>query len=95
MTARSGARVVALDRFAPGMLGAAPTAARAIRKAHFEHVSYVPLLERSYLRWTELDAKHPETLLDLCGVLQVGPAMAWWYPVSFRRRRRTPCPSSI
>ena len=72
--ARSGARVVALDRFAPGHArGSSHGRTRVIRKAYFEHVSYVPLLERSYLRWTELDAEHPETLLDLCGVLQVGP----------------------
>jgi monomeric sarcosine oxidase len=71
--AASGASVLGLDRHGPGhALGSSHGQTRAIRKAYFEHPDYVPLLQRSYQRWRELEQVSAEDLLDVCGVLQVG-----------------------
>lgn len=71
--AASGASVLGLDRHAPGhALGSSHGQTRAIRKAYFEHPDYVPLLQRSYQRWRELEQVSGASLLDVCGVLQVG-----------------------
>ena len=71
--AASGASVLGLDRHAPGhAFGSSHGQTRAIRKAYFEHPDYVPLVQRSYQRWRELEQVSGESLLDICGVLQVG-----------------------
>jgi sarcosine oxidase len=71
--AARGARVVGLDRYALGHdLGASAGRTRIIRRAYFEHPSYVPLLDRSYDLWRDLEARTQSELLDLFGVLVVG-----------------------
>ena len=47
---------------------------RIIRKAYFEHPAYVPLVERSYTGWAELEALSGEQLLQQTGLLTVGRA---------------------
>ena len=75
--ARRGARVIGLDRY-PLMheLGASAGRSRIIRKAYFEDLAYVPLLQRAYELWRELERSVNAPLLDLCGVLVVGPGEA-------------------
>ncbi len=71
--AARGVSVIGFDRF-PLMhdLGASSGRTRIIRKAYFEDVAYVPLLERAYELWRRLERETGRTLLELCGVLIVG-----------------------
>lgn len=46
---------------------------RVIRKAYFEHPDYVPLLDRAYELWAELERESGKTLLVQCGLLLGGP----------------------
>ncbi|MDQ7819028.1 MAG: N-methyl-L-tryptophan oxidase [Armatimonadota bacterium] len=73
--ARRGARVVGLDRYAPPHdRGASHGRSRIIREAYFEHPDYVPLVQRSYDLWDELQARSGEPLLRITGGLMLGPA---------------------
>ncbi|HTU83679.1 MAG TPA: N-methyl-L-tryptophan oxidase [Candidatus Acidoferrales bacterium] len=68
-----GVEAIGIERYprsAPG--GASCGETRMIRKAYFENASYVPLLERAYDLWYELEAETDRRLIDLVGVLMVG-----------------------
>ena len=53
--AKRGARVTGIEQFEIGHgLGSSHGQSRLIRKAYYEHPSYVPLLKRSYELWREL-----------------------------------------
>jgi monomeric sarcosine oxidase len=72
--ARRGLRVLGLDRFPGGHdQGSSHGHSRIIRKAYFEHSDYVPLLQRAYVLWRELEAAHGEQLLFESGLIEVGP----------------------
>ena len=72
--ARRGAKVLALDRFAPPHdRGSSHGHSRIIRRAYYEHPDYVPLLLRAWELWAELEALSGEALYTETGVLQVGP----------------------
>ncbi len=45
---------------------------RIIRKAYLEHPDYVPLLDRAYQLWDELEAKSGAELFVRCGLLALG-----------------------
>ena len=71
--AARGRRVLGLERFARGHdRGASSGRSRIIRKAYFEHPAYVPLLERAYASWHELERTTGARILDLVGLLLVG-----------------------
>ncbi len=71
--ARRGLRVVGFDQFAlVHDRGSSAGRTRIIRKAYFEDAAYVPLLERAYTLWRELEDRSQTALLDLFGVLMVG-----------------------
>ncbi len=71
--AARGGSVIGLEQYALlHELGASAGRTRIIRKAYFEDVAYVPLLERAYELWHDLEHRTGRTLLDLCGVLVVG-----------------------
>ncbi len=46
---------------------------RIIRKAYFEHPDYVPLLERAYTLWRELEAESKRTLYHETGIVYSCP----------------------
>ena len=72
--ARRGARVLGLDRFAPPhALGSSHGRSRIIREAYFEDPLYVPLVQRAYERWAELERLSGRTLLVRTGGLMLGP----------------------
>ncbi|MEM6703801.1 MAG: N-methyl-L-tryptophan oxidase [Acidobacteriota bacterium] len=72
--ARRGARVLGLDRFAPGHdRGSSHGETRIIRLTYFEHPDYVPLLRRAYELWDELESATGKNLFHRTGILQVGP----------------------
>ena len=72
--ARRGWRVLGLDRFTPPhSLGSSHGQTRFIREAYFEHPLYVPLVQRAYERWTELEQAIGRPLWRQTGGLMIGP----------------------
>ncbi len=73
--ARRGARVLGVDRWLPPHeQGSSHGQTRLIRLAYFEHPDYVPLLREAFQGWEELAGQSGEPLLNLTGLLEVGPA---------------------
>jgi sarcosine oxidase len=71
--ARRGARAIGIERYGRlHDLGASSGQSRIIRKAYFEDPAYVPLLERAYALWHDLETETRRALLDLVGILMVG-----------------------
>ncbi|GMV08647.1 MAG: oxidoreductase [Gemmatimonadota bacterium] len=71
--ARRGLRVVGIDRYSPPhAMGSSHGKSRMIREAYYEHPLYVPLVQRAYTLWDELDqvAEHP--VLRQTGGVMVG-----------------------
>src|SRR5262245_18435938 len=72
--ARTGKRVLGLERYAPGHdRGSSHVYTRIIRLGYFEHPSYVPLLRRAYALWRELEGASGRQLLHLTGIAEIGP----------------------
>lgn len=70
--ARRGARVVGLEARALGHdRGSSHGESRLIRRAYFESPAYVPLLDRAYELWGELEASSGESLLHRSGLVLV------------------------
>jgi sarcosine oxidase len=74
--ARRGKRVLGIERFdVPNELGSSHGLTRIIRQAYFEHPSYVPLVQRAYTLWRELEADAGEELLYITGAVEGGPTI--------------------
>ncbi len=72
--ARRGLAVLGLDRFAPPHdRGSSHGDSRIIREAYFEDPAYVPLVQRAFLLWEELERESRRTLLTRTGGLMIGP----------------------
>jgi sarcosine oxidase len=72
--ATNGARVLGLDRYRPPhKLGSSHGRTRIIREAYFEHTLYVPLVQRAYSLWAQLEQKAGRKLLLTTGGLMIGP----------------------
>lgn len=76
---RRGLRVAGFDRFAPPhAFGSSHGETRIIREAYFEHPAYVPMVQRAWLLWKELEREARERdpgarlLLESAG-LMLGP----------------------
>src|SRR6266850_4178829 len=73
--AARGRRVLGLDRFQPPhTFGSSHGATRIIREAYFEHPAYVPLVQRAYELWRDLENASGRKLLLETGGLMIGPA---------------------
>jgi sarcosine oxidase len=71
--ATRGLRVLGLDAHRPPHgNGSHHGESRIIRKAYFEHLAYVPLLERAYVSWDALAERSGSTLLIRTGGLMIG-----------------------
>lgn len=71
--ARRGVRVLGLDRFAPPhAFGSSHGESRIIREAYFEHPVYVPMVQRAFELWRELELATGATLLRETGGLMIG-----------------------
>jgi sarcosine oxidase len=71
--ARRGRRVLALEQFAVGHdQGSSHGHTRIIRKAYYEHPDYVPLVQRAYERWYDLEQRIGKHLLTECPCLSIG-----------------------
>ncbi|HEY8291766.1 MAG TPA: N-methyl-L-tryptophan oxidase [Thermomicrobiales bacterium] len=73
--ARRGRRVLGLDAFARGHHnGSSHGRSRGIREAYGESPAYVPLVQRAYALWRELEAETGQHLLTITGGISIGPA---------------------
>jgi len=72
--ARRGQRVLGLDRFTPPhAFGSSHGQTRIIREAYFEHPLYVPIVQRAYENWAELENATKQQLFQQTGGLMIGP----------------------
>jgi len=72
--AARGRRVLGLERWSPGHVrGSSHGDSRIIREMYFEHPMYVPLVQRAYALWRELERRSGRPLLHVTGGLMVGP----------------------
>ena len=68
-----GTRVLGLDRFRPPHeFGSSHGLTRIIREAYFEHPSYVPLVQRAYELWGDLEKQSGRRLLLQTGGVMLG-----------------------
>jgi len=66
--ARRGKRVLGLDRFdPPHALGSSHGQTRIIREAYFENPLYVPLIQRAYELWADLEQVTGQRLFRTTG----------------------------
>lgn len=71
--ARRGAKVIGIDQFdPPHSRGSSHGETRVIREAYFEHPSYVPLVQRAYELWRELEEASGEQLYLKTGGVMLG-----------------------
>src|SRR5438270_5612851 len=71
--ALSGRRVLGFDRFQPPhQFGSSHGLTRIIREAYFEHPLYVPLVQRAYELWADLERQTGQKLLLQTGGLMLG-----------------------
>ncbi len=71
--ARRGAKVLGLDQFdPPHTSGSSHGETRVIREAYFEHPIYVPMVQRAYALWSELERESGQQLYVKTGGLMVG-----------------------
>lgn len=71
--AKRGVNVLGLDRFTPPhVFGSSHGQSRIIREAYFEHPMYVPLVQRAYQLWDELQHAARRDLLLITGGLMIG-----------------------
>jgi sarcosine oxidase len=72
--AARGLRVLGIDRFhPPHTFGSSHGATRIIREAYFEDPAYVPLVQRAYELWRDLENASDRKLLLETGGLMIGP----------------------
>ena len=72
--ARRGQRVLGLDQFAQGHTqGSSHGDSRIIREQYFEHPLYVPLVQRAYQLWRDLEQETGTSLMTITGGLMIGP----------------------
>ena len=71
--ARRNHKVLGLEQFdIPHEQGSHAGQSRIIRKAYFEHSNYVPLLERAYHNWKELEALTSSQVYYRTGIVYFG-----------------------
>jgi sarcosine oxidase len=72
--AKRSVRVLGLDQFhPPHNFGSSHGLTRIIREAYFEDPLYVPLVQRAYELWTDLEKRCGNQLLLRTGGLMIGP----------------------
>jgi sarcosine oxidase len=73
--ARRGIRALGIEQYAQGHdLGSSHGDSRIIREQYFEHPLYVPLVQRAYELWRELESDSGKSLMTINAGLMIGPA---------------------
>lgn len=71
--AERGRSVLGFDRFGPPhAFGSSHGQTRIIREAYLEHPDYVPLIQRAFVLWEELESRTCQNLLRPTGGLMIG-----------------------
>jgi sarcosine oxidase len=72
--ARRGKRALGIEQFGQGhQLGSSHGDSRIIREQYFEHPLYVPLIQRAYDLWRDLEEESGRSLMTIGGGLMIGP----------------------
>ncbi|MFC6718360.1 N-methyl-L-tryptophan oxidase [Natrialbaceae archaeon GCM10025810] len=72
--ARRGVDVLGLERFdVPHAKGSSHGITRIIRRAYYEHPSYIPLVERAYELWDDLADRTGREVIHRTGSIDAGP----------------------
>jgi sarcosine oxidase len=72
--AKRGWQVLGLERLTPAnTVGSSHGDSRIIREMYFEHPKYVPLVQRAYELWADLEHESGKALMTLNGGLMIGP----------------------
>jgi sarcosine oxidase len=72
--AKRGWRVLGLEQLTPAnMMGSSHGDSRIIREMYFEHPLYVPLVQRAYELWADLEQESGKSLMTINGGLMIGP----------------------
>ncbi|MFN2397990.1 MAG: N-methyl-L-tryptophan oxidase [Gemmatimonadaceae bacterium] len=72
--ASRGISAIGIDQFSPPhTLGSTHGKSRIIREAYFEDPCYVPLLQRAYVCWAQIEGESGEKLFLKTGGLMIGP----------------------
>ena len=75
MLAQRGCSVIGFDRFhPPHTMGSHAGLSRVIREAYFEQPYYVPIVQRAYELWFELERFSGETIYQRTGGIMIGDA---------------------
>src|SRR6476620_2726294 len=70
-----GQRVLGLEQFAAHhRMGSSHGDSRISREQYFEHPLYVPLVQRAYALWRDLEKRAGVPLMRINGGLMIGPA---------------------
>jgi sarcosine oxidase len=70
---RRGLRVLGIEQFELAHdRGSSHGQTRLIRQSYFEHPDYVPLVQRAFAGWNELESISGETLYHEVGLVQIG-----------------------
>ena len=78
---KAGRSVLGLDRFAPPhALGSSHGQTRIIREAYFEHPLYIPLVQRAYQLWNDLQEQSVHELFRQTGGLMMGRENGMVFP---------------
>ncbi len=86
--ARRGHSVIGLEQFQPNHAnGSSHGETRIIRKAYFESPDYVPMLQRAYELWNELEQESGQQLMTLNGGLNIGTIESGFVSGSTRSAR--------
>ncbi|HET7323436.1 MAG TPA: N-methyl-L-tryptophan oxidase [Halococcus sp.] len=73
--ARRGLDVLGLERYdIPHTMGSSHGITRIIRRAYYEHPSYIPLIERAYDLWDDLADASNRPIIHRTGSIDAGPA---------------------
>ena len=71
---RKRVKVLGLERFtSPHQQGSSHGQTRIIREAYFEDPRYVPLIQRAYVLWDDLERFSAERLIQVTGGIMIGP----------------------
>ncbi len=72
--ARRGAKALGIERFELAHdRGSSHGQTRLIRQTYFEHPDYVPLVQRAFAGWRDLEQAAGERLYHEVGLVQIGP----------------------
>ncbi len=90
--AQRGVPAIGIGQFELGHdRGSSHGATRIIRRTHFENPSYVPLLDRAYALWRDIERRAKCRLLLFTGIAEIGPAEGQLLRGTLAAARRMAC----